>query len=42
MSFAYVATPSSKESLQLFGVIVAMFLEEGKCYRVIEEEVLLV
>jgi len=32
MSFAYVATPSGKESLQLFGVIVAMFLEEGKCY----------
>jgi len=33
-----VATSSSKESLQL----LAMFLEKGKCYRVIEEEVLLV
>ena len=42
MSFAYVATPSSKESLQSFRVIVAMFSEEGKCCRVIEEEVLLV
>jgi len=38
MSFAYVATPSGKESLQL----LAIFLEEGKCYRVIGEEVLLV
>jgi len=32
MSFAYVATPSGKESLQSFGV-AAMFSEEGKCYR---------
>ena len=32
MSFAYVATLSGKESLQLFGMAVAMFLEEGKCY----------
>jgi len=42
ISFAYVATPSSKESLQLFRVVVAMFLEEGKCCRVVGEEVLLV
>jgi hypothetical protein len=42
MSFAYKATPSSKESSQSFKVGVAMFLEEGKCYRVAEEEVLLV
>ena len=31
MSFAYVATPSGKESLQSFGMAVAMFSEEGKC-----------
>jgi len=42
ISFAYAATPGGKESLQLFRVIVAMFLEEGKCYWVIGEEVLLV
>ena len=30
MSFAYAATPSGKESFQLFEV--AMFLEGGKCY----------
>jgi len=30
MSFAYLATPSGKESFQLFEVGVAMFLEEGK------------
>jgi len=29
MSFAYVATPSGKESLQLFRVVVAIFSEEG-------------
>jgi hypothetical protein len=29
MSFAYVATPGGKESLQS----VAMFSEEGMCYR---------
>jgi len=29
MSFAYVATPGGKESLQLFRVVVAIFLEEG-------------
>ena len=34
MSFAYIATPGGKESLQLFGMAVAMFLEEGKCYLV--------
>jgi len=33
-----MATPSGKESLQL----LAMFLEEGKCYRVIGKKVLLV
>ena len=33
-----MATFSGKESLQL----LAMFLEEGKCYRVVGEEVLLV
>ena len=33
MSFAYASTPGGKESLQSFGVVVAMFLEEGKCYR---------
>jgi len=38
MSFAYIATPSGKESFQLFGVIVAMFL----ACRVAEREVLLV
>jgi len=38
MSFAYVATPSGKESLQS----VAIFSEEGKCCRVVGEEVLLV
>jgi len=38
MSFAYVATPGGKKSLQS----LAMFLEEGKCYRVIEEKVLLI
>ena len=32
MSFAYKATPSSKESSQSFKVGVAMFLEGGKCY----------
>ena len=31
MSFAYVATPGGRESLQLFRMAVAMFLEEGKC-----------
>jgi hypothetical protein len=31
MSFAYIATPGSKESLQSFGMAIAMFLEEGKC-----------
>ena len=31
MSFAYVATPGGKESLQLFGIAVAMFSEGGKC-----------
>jgi hypothetical protein len=30
ISFAYVATPSGRESLQSFRI--AMFLEEGKCY----------
>jgi hypothetical protein len=29
MSFAYIATPGGKESLQLFGIAVAMFLEGG-------------
>ena len=29
MSFAYIATPGGKESLQLFGIAVAIFLEEG-------------
>jgi len=29
MSFAYVATPGGKESLQSFGVVVAIFSEEG-------------
>ena len=42
MSFAYAATPGGKESLQLFRVVVAMFSEEGKCCRVVGEEVLLV
>jgi hypothetical protein len=32
MSFVYIATPSGKESLQSFRVIVAMFSEEGKYY----------
>jgi len=32
MSFVCLATPSSKESFQLFKVGVAMFLEGGKCY----------
>ena len=32
MSFAYLITPSSKESFQLFKVGVVMFLEEGKYY----------
>jgi hypothetical protein len=31
MSFAYKATLNGKESLQLFKIAVAMFLEEGKC-----------
>ena len=31
MSFAYVATPGGKESLQSFGMAVAMLSEEGKC-----------
>jgi len=35
MSFAYIATPSGKESFQLFRVVVAMFSEEGKCCSVI-------
>ena len=30
MSFVYIATPSGKESLQLFRI--AMFSEEGECY----------
>jgi len=34
MSFAYVATPSSKESLQSFRVVVAIFLEEGSVVSV--------
>ena len=29
MSFAYVATPGGKESLQSFGIAVAMFSEGG-------------
>ena len=32
ISFAYLATPSGKESFQLFKVGVAIFLEKGKCY----------
>jgi len=32
MSFAYKATPSSKESSQSFKVGVAIFLEGGKYY----------
>ena len=32
ISFAYEATPSGKESSQLFKVGVAMFLEEEKYY----------
>jgi hypothetical protein len=32
ISFACSATPSSKESFQLFKVGVAMFSEGGKCY----------
>jgi len=32
ISFAYKATPSGKESFQLFKVGVAMFLGGGKCY----------
>jgi len=32
MSFAYKATPSGKESSQLFKVGVAIFSEGGKCY----------
>ena len=32
MSFAYIATPGGKESLQSFGIAVAMLSEEGKCY----------
>ena len=31
MSFAYVATPGGRESLQSFEMAVAMFSEEGKC-----------
>ena len=31
MSFAYIATPGGKESLQLFGIAVAIFSEGGKC-----------
>ena len=33
MSFAYVTTPGGKESLQSFGIAVALFSEEGKCCR---------
>ena len=29
MNFAYIATPGSKESFQLFRIAVAMFLEGG-------------
>ena len=32
ISFTYLATPSGKESFQLFKVGVAMFLEGGKWY----------
>jgi hypothetical protein len=32
MNFAYIATPSGKESSQLFEVGVAMFSEEVKYY----------
>jgi len=32
MNFIYAATPSSKESFQLFKVGVAIFLEGGECY----------
>ena len=32
MSFACSATPSSKESFQLFKVGVAIFSKGGKCY----------
>ena len=35
ISFAYVSTPSGKESLQSFRVVVAIFSEEGKYYRVV-------
>jgi len=34
MSFAYVATPGGKESLQLFRVVVAIFSEEGSVVSV--------
>ena len=29
MSFAYIATPGSRESLQSFGIAVAIFSEGG-------------
>jgi hypothetical protein len=35
ISFAYVSTPSGKESLQSFRVVVAIFSEEGKYYKVV-------
>jgi hypothetical protein len=34
ISFAYIATPNSKESLQSFRMAIAMLLEEGKYYLV--------
>ena len=34
MSFAYIATPNSRKSLQSFKIAVAMFSEEGKCHLV--------
>ena len=32
MSFMYIVTLSGKESLQLFRVVIVIFLEERKCY----------